>query len=304
MAKKGKANASGPVPAAPSSGGDLDAVFSADAVSKLTQRIQSDFSKTSAAQKKGPKPNGSRQENARGGKPGGAGKPGKAAEPPVKREGNQRASDSRKQDSRQQSSGSKQENVPRGLKRARDTDAPKSAEAQSTQQSRNPKSKQKNKQSTANVNNANAQTQEPHPEKGRARGKISKDVLLKEIIELGGTKEDLDLVEGIDSDSDAEEEAFGPSENAGKQVKTDLRNFMKEIGLEAGKYADATTASDEESDEENEQDSNEWVDQGENEDEGDVEEQEDGEEEDVEEEDVPLESPGEKKKGNKLVKLS
>ncbi|KAI5853085.1 CBF/Mak21 family-domain-containing protein [Morchella snyderi] len=103
---------------------------------------------------------------------------------------------------------------------------------------------------------------------------IDKAMLLKEIVELGGTQEDLDLVKDIESDSELDEVEFAESKKAEKGLTEELAGFMKEIGLE-GKFAVADAESEDEEDEEEE-------------DEGEEDEEEDGEEDEEEEEDKDM----------------
>lgn len=85
------------------------------------------------------------------------------------------------------------------------------------------------------------------PKKPVKKGKIDKEALLKEIIELGGTQEDLDLVNDIESDPEVEETEFNNSSKAEKGLKNELVGFMKEIGLEGSKFH---AVADEDEDEE------------------------------------------------------
>jgi len=58
--------------------------------------------------------------------------------------------------------------------------------------------------------------------------KIPQDVLLKEIIELGGTEADLELVQGIESDvENCQESGAAPAKAKGKGAEFKVRTFCK-----------------------------------------------------------------------------
>ncbi|PUU76119.1 CBF/Mak21 family-domain-containing protein [Tuber borchii] len=97
-----------------------------------------------------------------------------------------------------------------------------------------------------------AETKDGLPRKPGKKGGIDKERLLKEIIELGGTQEDLDLVDGIDSDEDGDEIVFAESGKTGRGLQKELRGFLKEIGLEAGKFSTVEDGCEDEDEE--------WVD--------------------------------------------
>lgn len=112
---------------------------------------------------------------------------------------------------------------------------------------------------------AKAKKAKPAAAKPETKNQVDKFALLKEIIELGGNQEDLDLVTGLESD-DAEEEVMLDEKPSGKKVKNaDIEAFMKEIGLEAGKVGDVQEEEVEE----------EWASEGEDEEESEDEEMED-----------------------------
>jgi ribosome biogenesis protein MAK21 len=94
---------------------------------------------------------------------------------------------------------------------------------------------------------------DPFPKKAGS-GRIDKAALLKEMIELGGTEEDLALIDGITSDDEEEEVVQIKETGKPKDVKmTDIEAFMKEIGLQGNKLPDVeedeVVEEEEESDE-------------------------------------------------------
>lgn len=117
------------------------------------------------------------------------------------------------------------------------------------------------------------------PTKPGQKHGIDKAALLKEIVELGGTQEDLDLVKDIESDSEVDEVEFAESKKAEKGLTEELAGFMKEIGLE-GKFAVADAESEEEDEDEDEDEDDEDEDE-------EKEEDEEEEDEDMEEASVP-----------------
>lgn len=133
----------------------------------------------------------------------------------------------------------------------------------------------------------------------KSTGRIDKDALLKEIVELGGNAEDLALVEGIESDDDQEEVVI-ESGKAKDIKKNDIEAFMKEIGLQAGKLPEMD--DDEEDEEEEEEEEEEQAEEEEEEEEEEEDEEEEEEEtKDVEMADVTA-AAGDKK--SKLVRCS
>ncbi|KAK6510429.1 hypothetical protein TWF506_009537 [Arthrobotrys conoides] len=81
--------------------------------------------------------------------------------------------------------------------------------------------------------------------------KSKKDILLQEIMALGGTQEDLDLVGELDTDSDEEETVVKETRKAKNTSTKDIEAFMKEIGLtaavsEAAKSVDEAEVAEEE----------------------------------------------------------
>lgn len=203
------------------------AVFSADTLSKLAQRIQSEFDKA-----KTPEKANSKNSKGRGNTVGGKGKKKDhfdKARPAVKGSKDASGANSAKSKS-QEGKPIEAANAPRGIKRTRGADGPRPGRAGPLE----PKPARPKNTSGDGL-----------PRK-KKRG-IDREALLREIIELGGTQEDLDLVAGIDSDSD-EEIVFPETDKAGRGVQKELRGFMKEIGLEAGKYKDSVFIGDRRSD--------------------------------------------------------
>ncbi|KAF3168361.1 hypothetical protein EYR41_005403 [Orbilia oligospora] len=81
--------------------------------------------------------------------------------------------------------------------------------------------------------------------------KSKKDALLQEIMALGGTQEDLDLVGELDTDSDEEETIVKEAGKVKNASAKDIEAFMKEIGLtaaisEAAKAVDEAEVAEEE----------------------------------------------------------
>ncbi|KAK6511843.1 hypothetical protein TWF481_000749 [Arthrobotrys musiformis] len=125
--------------------------------------------------------------------------------------------------------------------------------------------------------------------------KSKKDALLQEIIALGGTQEDLDLVGELDTDSDEEETVVKETGKVKNATSKDIEAFMKEIGLtaavsEAAKTVDEAQVAEEEGEEEWTEDENDGEDgSGNDEDEnGDAEKDE---EEDGNDDDEPANKP-------------
>jgi len=72
-------------------------------------------------------------------------------------------------------------------------------------------------------------------------------VLLEEILALGGTEEDLDLVADVVSDD--EEEGSAPTNSTDKSLRKDLANFVAGLGIKGdAQETDADTVTDEEAD--------------------------------------------------------
>lgn len=92
---------------------------------------------------------------------------------------------------------------------------------------------------------------DPFPKKAGS-GRIDKEALLKEIIELGGTADDLALVDGIDSDDDADGVVASEEQSTATTVrevkKADVEAFMDEIGLQRGAAPDVDHDTDEDED--------------------------------------------------------
>ncbi|KIW13668.1 hypothetical protein PV08_08859 [Exophiala spinifera] len=127
------------------------------------------------------------------------------------------------------------------------------------------KGKDKSKKKTASSGHAigNKRTDLTSPERGKKRdrnGKVldhdgpskdsqkingahdNKDILLKEIRELGGTAEDMELLEGADSDSELEETAIDKRQKpsaasaAAEGLEKGIKNILKEIALAQGQH--------------------------------------------------------------------
>jgi ribosome biogenesis protein MAK21 len=295
MAKK-DSNQSDVTRATPSTADDGAPVFSSDALSKLTQRIQSDFEKAKsgpAASKEGKKEKKDRKKKERkerdqatkseGSKAAVDKKapakpqpqsqpqadPSKAIETKVKNRQAKPESSSRPTRKDQVDSkfpakpfqkppqGERKESKP-FQKGQREKKVPewKPQRTNPGTQYDSPATKR------ASAVNGKAKSGDPFPKKADS-GRIDKEALLAEIIELGGTEEDLALVDGIESDDENEEvvvEDFGEAKDI---KKTDIEAFMKEIGLQRGKAQDVDDSeeedegedySDDESDEEKEED--------------------------------------------------
>ncbi|RPA85862.1 CBF-domain-containing protein [Ascobolus immersus RN42] len=83
--------------------------------------------------------------------------------------------------------------------------------------------------------------------------KLTKEELLQEITALEGSKEDLELIEGLESGSDDEGEVIDvpAGGKTDKKLKGDLAALMKEIGLDSAKFeSELVVADEEEGDEE------------------------------------------------------
>ncbi|CAZ85673.1 unnamed protein product [Tuber melanosporum] len=285
MAKKHSSKSKAETPAAPPTTSEMS-VFSADALSKLTERIQLGFDDTKRSKKGDNKNFGKQREAANRGK-----RDQGATEPTngnLKKTYEKRPHEQFKKLEQRKAEPAEIPNVPRGKKRARDSDIPKLAQAGKP----NPKPPQ-----------PASKTKDGLPRKPGKKGGIDKERLLKEIIELGGTQEDLDLVDGIDSDEDEEEVVFTESGKSGKRLQKELQGFLKEIGLGAGKFSTAEDGYEDEDEEWVDEDSGEGGEDAETEDES-----EDGGMDDAEEEPrvpaptvKPLETkPDPKLKGSKL----
>lgn len=273
MGKKLKSQAapeSAPTATLPNAAGNSDApLFSADALTRLTQTIQTNFDKAKV-QEKG--------KSARA--PGDTGKLKKKDSKDNRKQlkmkdlpvGNpvEKSTLPKKSRSEEEANGT------RGKKRTRDTDEPK------IQRTAPPQLKSKS------IHPKDILPQKPGK---KGKSKIDKEALLKEIIELGGTQEDLDLVNDVESDSEIEGTEFNDFGKTGKGLKDELAGFMKDIGLEGGKF-DAVA---------NEEEGEEWEEEAEDED---VKEEEEKEEE-VAAKAVPIAAAalpsGTKAKDSKLV---
>ncbi|WVQ84509.1 hypothetical protein IAT38_006663 [Cryptococcus sp. DSM 104549] len=136
----------------------------------------------------------------------------------------------------------------------------------------------------AHAAGSSANAEEPKLEKKER--KIS-DELLKAVKDLGGDEDDLDLIEGIDSDDEGTAAAPKGDKSASdeKKLKKELGDFMK--GLDFGNVAVAAVESSEEEElEESEEDEEESADEDEDEEESEEEESEEEESEDEDEEEA------------------
>ncbi|KAK6542118.1 hypothetical protein TWF694_007885 [Orbilia ellipsospora] len=102
--------------------------------------------------------------------------------------------------------------------------------------------------------------------------KSKKDILLQEIIALGGTEEDLDLVEGLDTDSE-EETVVKETKPVKGANKKDIEAFMKEIGLLGANFDHSKVVEDEEAEEEVD---DEWTEEEDGEEDGEGDEESEG----------------------------
>ncbi|KAK6353804.1 hypothetical protein TWF730_008230 [Orbilia blumenaviensis] len=124
--------------------------------------------------------------------------------------------------------------------------------------------------------------------------KSKKDALLQEIMALGGTQEDLDLVGELDTDSDQEETIIKETGKVKNTTAKDIEAFMKEIGLtaaisEAAKAVDEAEVAEEEEEwtEDENDDEEDAEDEDESEDAGDADEVQSDADEPVKEPSAP-----------------
>ena len=73
--------------------------------------------------------------------------------------------------------------------------------------------------------------------KDPSKKSIPSQDLLKEILELGGTKDDLDLVKDVDSDNDNEIIEGGGTAKGEKDLRSDLEKLMTEAGHDLKTFA-------------------------------------------------------------------
>ncbi|KAA8894092.1 CBF/Mak21 family-domain-containing protein [Sphaerosporella brunnea] len=221
-------------------------VLSADALSKLTQRIQLDFEKA---------------KSSGGGKGAAAGK-----------------NDKKKRDRKEKEKrdgGAKGEKSLAGKRLEKGTPMPSQDDhfkgSVTSQQQKPPKPPNQSKPKPRNGDKPKPQWKpertkpgpsaapakakaDPFPKKAGS-AKIDKAALLKEMIELGGTEEDLALIGEISSDDEEQEVVHIKETGKQKDVKTtDIEAFMKEIGLQGSKIPDVeedeVDGEEEDSDEE------------------------------------------------------
>ncbi|KAG5354681.1 Ribosome biogenesis protein [Yarrowia sp. B02] len=119
------------------------------------------------------------------------------------------------------------------------------------------------------------------------------DSLLEEILELGGTEEDLKLVEDL---SDGEDEVVVNASNGSKLDSADLLKFMKDIGLNGEVPQLVEDAKDEDVEMEQEDEEEDEEEEEEEEEEEDEEDESEEESEEEEEEKVVSTAPSAKEK--------
>jgi len=244
-------------------------VFSADALSKLTQRIQSDFEKAkSSGGKAGRKDRkkGKDKEKSAGGKKPSDKSPGK----PLPSSGPSTAAPKGKSGD---TKGDKRDPQPPQSDRFKDSQKPQQREAKPEPSSRPTKQQKRESRPVPqwqpqrtkpgpSTGNKPPKDKDPFPKKAGSSS-VDQEALLKEILELGGTAEDLALVDGIASDEDEEEGLVVKESGKPKDVQVaDIEAFMKEIGLANAELLDVDDEVSEAGD-----DSDEEADSGEVEDE-------------------------------------
>jgi hypothetical protein len=240
-------------------------VLSADALSKLTQRIQIDFEKAktngnggnnkkSQKERKKEKKNEKKNERAEEKKQTENGKPSPAAK--------KRAPMPPQEDHFKVSTKPAQKPAPQ---------KPQKPKPQPAGDKLKPQWKPERTKPVPAPTPAPA-AKDPFPKKAGS-GIIDKAALLKEMIELGGTEEDLALIDGISSDDEEEEVVQIKESGKPKDVKmTDIEAFMKEIGLQGNKLPDVEEDEIEEEDEESDEDDFDGDEEDENEEAEDAEE--------------------------------
>ena len=110
-------------------------------------------------------------------------------------------------------------------------------------------------------------------------GEDENDALRQEILALGGTEEDLDLVAGVGSESETEDKADAPKKHSNKSNDDSLRKELTNMLAAAGQVVPDDLEDDEEEGEEEEADGD-----GEEEQEEDGDDKSDEQEDDAEEE--------------------
>ncbi|KAF8469035.1 CBF/Mak21 family-domain-containing protein [Kalaharituber pfeilii] len=86
----------------------------------------------------------------------------------------------------------------------------------------------------------------------KSKKKIAEEDLLKEILELGGTKDDLDLVKDLDADSE-EEIIEGTQSKAEKELRADIEKLMRDMGHDVKASSVKQVVNDDEVSEEGEE---------------------------------------------------
>lgn len=165
---------------------------------------------------------------------------------------------------------------PRGIKRSRDG------------QGRN------SQQPTIKPTSANGSSKGMIKKSVPSKKSISDEDLLEEILELGGTKDDLDLVKDVGSDDDNEIIEGGSTAKGDKALRGDLKKLMVEMGHDLKTFASQQVVPDDELSEED-------VEGEGSEKDGD----DHGDEDDEQEEDEGNEEAGEQKaNGTKVLETS
>ena len=96
----------------------------------------------------------------------------------------------------------------------------------------------------------------PPTEAEPSKEQSARDVLLQEILALGGTEEDLDLLDGVESDED---EILEDAQTSGKDssLNKELSKFVASLGIEGQVNAEASESEVEEEQEDDEDDDEE-----------------------------------------------
>jgi len=191
---------------------NAEPIFNGDVVKKLQQKIQDGMQKVTIGGKSGHKG----QQVQKGKEQARSGRKGKGEQ--------EESVTACKKNPVPQPNAS---NEPRGTKRSRDgREGPNSP-----QPAVKPASANGNSKGVAKKNN-------------RSKKSISNKDLLKEILELGGTKDDLELVKDVDS-HDNNEIIEGESTDKGrKDLRRDLEKLMAEVGHDLKAFASQQVAPD------------------------------------------------------------
>lgn len=231
--------------------------LSSDALAKLTAKIQSGIQGLNSSKKRDGKDTPKKDQKQKN-KPAGKGNWGKqgqnATGTPQKATPKQnRATHAENQRAGANSSNASQSES-RGQKRGRDGNAKSQFSQQNGKatHTRFGDGKPKNPERNYKGNDRDVKGNE-RVKKGGGK-QITDEEMLKEILELGGDKDDLSLVKEVELESDDEEVVKVPSGgNADKAVKSDIEKFMREIGLDTDKYKSSIIASEDEAAEDEEE---------------------------------------------------